>query len=229
MTPYRSRWTNRLTALAMKALTKSPPDYDGLRELFGVVSNGKEEFIDCRGFSPKKMLMNVQLKGIDFSFGQFLVAGGGFGESTLDHCLFREIRLDLYLSSRFQGCDFSKANLRGAQCGPDCRFQTCIFAETDCSGVEFDSVHFANCLFEKSIFRNAEFAGCTFSKCVFIEPVFDDTFFGGCKMLSPTQNLKWYDRDHSQEKTHLAGKDANWLVFTGADVYDLSVRKTGKK
>src|SRR5690606_37352928 len=112
-----------------------PADLATLKSLLGETTIASERFIDCRGFAPKSMLLDLHLDHFDYSYSRF-TAKSGFARGRFEHCLFRNVRYGSVLSATFVDCDFSGANFRKVQSTAGCRFESCTFNNSDLSGAD---------------------------------------------------------------------------------------------
>lgn len=152
----RSRWNAQMAEsinqlLAKGKLVESP---------FGVV----EGRVDLRGIEIREFIKARTIESCDF-MGARREWAGQFDMSTLINCVFREAIFDTNLGSRFEGCDFGGAKMKGVVLRGI--FIGCSFRRTDLSSALANGVLFERCIFDLSNLKKAQLISCRFVDCSF--------------------------------------------------------------
>jgi uncharacterized protein YjbI with pentapeptide repeats len=226
MKDFDSRWTNALRRKITLAMENS--DLSELGETLGHVEVDGANYIDCRGFRPVHMVKDAKLEKVDLSFARFQDCEG-LSNGEYHSCLFRNVWYKSFLSSKFAKCDFSGAEFHRAQAGPRCRWTSCNFTNAlfKCGAQELIGMRFSKCLFDHTRFRKTEFSECIFKECFFDHCDFgsmEETAFSGCKMISPRQNIKWFDTFTKENKSHVVDNEFPWLALNGVYVSGLEIQ-----
>ncbi|MDJ0838777.1 MAG: pentapeptide repeat-containing protein [Acidobacteriota bacterium] len=119
-------------------------------------------FMDLRGFEIRDHFQRLQLANVDFSFGK-TVSFGQINMSTVKNCRFIYGAFDTNMGSRFEGCDFTGAKMKGAVLRGV--FEDCCFKGANLADVRASQAQFVRCDFTGAGLRGVHLLSCVFDHC----------------------------------------------------------------
>lgn len=175
----RERWTPDLADEVNSLLGLNSNRKGGFQQISGLPSRlGRhEERIDIRGLEITVPLKGLHLDSWDFSYCSFRQFGQFSTYNHVTNCKFMRTRLDTNVRDRFEGCDFTGANLRGAVLGEE--FSDCTFEKANLSSVLGGSIRFTRCSFKEVKGRGIQMTRCIFTECDFEDADFSKGSLAG--------------------------------------------------
>jgi uncharacterized protein YjbI with pentapeptide repeats len=131
---------------------------------FGDTAEGLKDY---QGIVISTPLNQIDMSGVDFSFGRVGESGQLGGKIRVLGCKFRHFVGNGTISGEFLRCDFGAADLSSAVIMG--RFETCGFDGAKLVGIRASQATFKDCSFRQANLAKASCFDCRFTLCNFDE------------------------------------------------------------